>query len=117
MNATLTFFSSGVLDAAKEAGTMSMQQLLLAAIIAMGVALIYMHWDNKRTMATLMGRMNERESAMTQERISRLNMLMEIIQKDTIAKTELKAAIDNNTQTISRFETLLTKLIGTKVVL
>ena len=116
------------IDWASRAGTLSMQGLLMLAIIFLAWVVIYLHRDQKRTQTlnheenrqlqeAWMQKMEMERAAMSKERVDRINMLMTLIREDTQAKIELRGAIENNTKTIERFETLLTKLIGTKVVL
>jgi flagellar biosynthesis/type III secretory pathway M-ring protein FliF/YscJ len=108
---------ASILDDASKAGTYPMQVLMLAAIMVLGAAIVYLHYDYKKLFKEFTRSMKDQDEAMNKERVDRIAMLMEVIREDTRTKVELRGAIENNTSTIERFETLLTKLIGTKVVL
>lgn len=96
---------------------MSMQGLMLLGIIILGLGLVRMHKENKANYKEWQNKIEAKEAAMSLERKERISMLIEVLREDTRTKAELKGAIDNNTRTIERFETLLTKLIGTKIAI
>lgn len=89
-----------IVDVATKAGTLPMQVLMLAAILGLGIVFRKFYKDSNEELRQLGARFDVREASMTTERISRINMLMDIIKEDTVAKTEMVHAVENNTSAI-----------------
>jgi hypothetical protein len=88
------------LDWATKAGTLPMQALLLMAICVLGYVLRKLHKDNQEAFAMLILKIETKDSQMTQERLERITMLMNLIKEDAQAKGEMAVAVQNNTKAI-----------------
>jgi hypothetical protein len=104
-----------------EPGTVNMQYLMVSAVGALGCAIIYLHKQNiKRAdkdkqeyddkVTDLIERLDKKESAMSVERIARIDMLMKRISDDTEAKKDVAHAIQNNTTAVKDLRTLIENL-------
>jgi uncharacterized protein HemX len=106
------------IDWARQAGTLSMQGLLMLAIIFLGSVVIYFHRDQKKIQAAnhaenrelqalWMTKMEQERTAMSKERVDRINMLIDLIREDMRMKSDLVNAIANNTKAIERLEEIM----------
>jgi hypothetical protein len=117
-DAQMNHVLADLIDLAQKSGTLPMQGLMLLAIIIIGFVFRSYYHDSQRSlteqseqhrcnMERVLKRLDDRESAMGTERVNRINMLMEILKEDTIAKQSVAGAVQNNTTAISELRDLI----------
>lgn len=88
------------IDWVTKAGTLPMQGLLLLAIGVLGGVLRKLHKENQKSFDTLLAKIETKDLQMTQERLERIKMLMDLVRDDVSAKTVISMAVENNTKAI-----------------
>lgn len=105
---------SDVLEMAGKAGTLPMQVIMLAAIIALGFVLKALYRENQTAIEALVTRLDKKEESMTKERIDRIGMLMGLIRDDVAVKQaiadsqrQFAVAIDKNTEALDELKDVI----------
>lgn len=99
-----------VIDIARQAGTLSMQALMLLGLIVLGWWHRHMHNENKLSQKSLIDRLDAKEAAISTERLTRISQLMLRMEDDTKAKVEMTGAIQNNSEAIKANSTAILEL-------
>lgn len=117
----MNFLAQDILDEAEKAAHLSDKGLFFVVIILMGGVIAYLFRDAKKTaervatehaqsMESLVNSMEKRSSMLDQERLDRINTLLQVIRENTGSSVKMAEAIAANTHAIHDFESTLNRI-------